>query len=46
MRYRNYNEFTVPKWEALFAIQQDFEERMGRSIYKLLPGVIENTFSD
>ena len=44
IRHRKYNEFTIPKWEALFAIKEDFETRIGRSIYDLLPGVIETTF--
>ena len=38
------NEYTVPKWRAIFDIKEDFERRIGGSIYDLLPGVVENTF--
>ena len=38
------NEFTVQKWRAIFDIKEAFEAEIGRSIYDLLPGVIENTF--
>jgi hypothetical protein len=38
------NEFSVPRWKAFLQIQKDFESVIGQSIYKLLPGVIENTF--
>lgn len=34
----------VPKWRATFQIRDDFERAMGRSVYSLLPSVIENTF--
>ncbi len=44
MRYNNLNAFTVPKWRAIFEIKQDFEKRLGRSIYHLLPGIVEGTF--
>ncbi len=43
LRY-GVNEFTLPKWKAFLQIQQDFEKVIGRSIYSLLPGVVENTF--
>ncbi len=39
------NPLTIPKWKAYFAIRDEFEHEIGRSIYNLLPGVIENTFS-
>lgn len=39
------NEYTVPKWKALFDVQLEFEKRIGQSIYKVLPGVIETTFN-
>ena len=39
-----FNEFTLAKWEAKLAIQREFEAVIGQSIYRLLPGVIENTF--
>lgn len=38
------NGLTIPKWQATFAIQHDFERVIGRSIYSVLPGVVENTF--
>lgn len=36
--------YSVPRWEAYLAIQQDFEQAMGQSIYQVLPGVVANTF--
>ena len=44
IRYQNFNEFTIPKWQAIFDIQRDFESVIGRNIYSLLPGVKETTF--
>ncbi len=38
------NGQTVAKWKALFEVQKYFEQKMGQSIYKVLPGVIETTF--
>ena len=38
------NEYSVARWKAYLNIQQDFEKVIGRSIYELLPGVVENTF--
>jgi hypothetical protein len=38
------NDFTTRKWQAFFKIQRDFEEVIGKSIYSLLPNVVENTF--
>lgn len=38
------NEYTIPRWKSTFEIQRYFEARMGKSIYSILPGVIENTF--
>ena len=35
---------TVKRWENLFKIKAYFEEKMGKSIYSVLPGVVENTF--
>ncbi|MBU0493840.1 MAG: HD domain-containing protein [Chloroflexi bacterium] len=43
LRY-GVHEYVVPKWQAVFAIQREFEQAMGRSIYSVLPGVVENTF--
>ena len=44
MRY-GFNAFTLDKWRATYMIQADFETIIGCSIYAILPGVIENTFS-
>lgn len=38
------NEYTVEKWKATFGIKEYFEERIGKSIYSVLPSVVENTF--
>ncbi len=38
------NEYTIEKWKATFEIQKYFEERIGKSIYSVLPNVIETTF--
>jgi hypothetical protein len=44
LRY-GFNQYTLEKWRAFFQIKQDFEAVLGHSIYHLLPGVVENTFS-
>ena len=38
------HEGTVKRWEKLFEIKNHFEKMMGKSIYSVLPGVVENTF--
>ena len=38
------NEYSVPRWKAYLDIQQDIEKTIGQSIYRVLPGVVENTF--
>ena len=38
------SEFSVRKWRKKFEIREDFERRMGCTVYSLLPGVVENTF--
>ena len=43
MRHGVY-EGTVKRWEMLFKIKEHFEKKMGKSVYTVLPGVIENTF--
>lgn len=43
MRY-GFNEFTLEKWKVTFDIQRYFEERIGTSIYSILPNVKEATF--
>lgn len=35
---------TVKRWEELFKIKEYFEKKMGKSVYSVLPGVVENTF--
>jgi hypothetical protein len=41
---RIVNGQTVAKWKALFEVQKYFEQKMGQSIYKILPDVVETTF--
>lgn len=38
------NEYTIPRWNSTFEIKEYFENKIGKSIYKILPGIIENTF--
>ncbi|MBU3191842.1 HD domain-containing protein [Clostridium bowmanii] len=38
------NEYTIKKWETTFENKSFFEERIGKSIYSVLPNVVENTF--
>lgn len=39
------HEGTVERWKNLFELRDLFEKKMGgRSIYSVLPGVVENTF--
>ena len=38
------NAFTVAKWQATFALRDHFATVVGDSIYRLLPGVVANTF--
>jgi hypothetical protein len=38
------NDFSVARWKAYLVLQKEFEEAIGRSIYRVLPGVVENTF--
>ncbi|CAN5630045.1 HD domain-containing protein [soil metagenome] len=39
-----FNEHTIPRWKAYLGLQESFESAIGRSIYSILPGVVENTF--
>ena len=41
---RGVNEFSVPRWKAFLEFQKEFEREIGQSIYKVLDGVVENTF--
>jgi hypothetical protein len=43
LRY-GIHEHAPRKWQTKFHIKEDFERRMGCSVYSLLPGVVENTF--
>lgn len=36
----------VPRWKQTFFIRKKFEDIIGCSVYDLLPGVVEATFSD
>lgn len=38
------NEYSVLRWKAFLDIQKEFESAIGQSIYKVLDGVVENTF--
>lgn len=38
------NEYSSLKWKATFEIKEYFELIMGKSVYSVLPGVVENTF--
>jgi hypothetical protein len=38
------NEYSVPRWKSTLEIQKYFEDKMGKSIYSILPRVVENTF--
>lgn len=44
MRYQNFTEFTLPKWQAIAGLQRHFDEVLGRNIYSLLPGIAQTTF--
>lgn len=38
------NQYTTLKWKATLEIKEYFEHKMGKSVYSILPGVVENTF--
>jgi hypothetical protein len=38
------NEQTIKRWRGFIEIKEYFEHRIGGSIYRLLPGVVANTF--
>lgn len=42
LRY-GVHTYTVARWKAVLAIKQGFEEKIGCSVYDLLPGVMENS---
>lgn len=37
-------EYTIPRWKKTLEIKEYFEEKIGCSIYEVLPNVKENTF--
>jgi hypothetical protein len=39
-----FNGCTIEKWKAFLRIQEEFDQAIGRSIYTLLPEVMQNTF--
>ena len=41
---RGIDNHTLSRWKGYFDHQREFERIIGRSIYSVLPGVIENTF--
>jgi hypothetical protein len=43
LRY-GFNEFTIQKWQAFFLILKGFEKSIGKSVYGILPGIVNNTF--
>lgn len=38
------NEKTIPSWRARFELQKHFEDVIGSSVYRIMPGVVEGTF--
>lgn len=43
IRY-GFNDLTIDKWKITMNIKQYFENKMQKSIYTILPGIVENTF--
>ena len=43
LRY-GVSSLTLEKWKAHLETKKEFEQLIGKSIYKLLPGIINNTF--
>ena len=44
IRRYGVSEYTVPRYEAILKIKKYFEDKIGCSIYDLLPNVVETTF--
>ena len=44
IRY-GFHASTIDRWKKILEIKDLFEKKMGCSVYELLPGVIENSFS-
>lgn len=38
------SENSTRKWKAVFTLKNYFESKIGKSIYSLLPGIVETTF--
>ena len=45
VRRYGFNDYTLLKWQAYFDVKDTIEQAAGCSIYRLLPGVVENTFT-
>ncbi|NKB66607.1 MAG: HD domain-containing protein [Candidatus Latescibacteria bacterium] len=41
---RGVNKLTTAKWQAFLDLEKKFSQSIGQSIYRVLPGVVENTF--
>ena len=39
-----FNALTLAKWRAFLDLRREFDAAVGGSVYRLLPGVVENTF--
>lgn len=39
-----FNEYTLAKWQAWLGLLQRFSAATGGPLYRLLPGIVENTF--
>jgi hypothetical protein len=39
------HEYIIPKWKKTFEIKDYFDQAAGKTIYDLLPGIAENTFT-
>jgi hypothetical protein len=39
-----FNALTLDKWRAYLGLREEFDQAVGGSIYRLLPGVVEHTF--
>lgn len=43
IRY-GFHDVTIARWKKILEIKEMFEQKMGCTIYEVLPGVIENSF--
>lgn len=41
---KGLNDHTLEKWQGFFDLQKELEGTIGQSIYRVLPGVVKNTF--